>query len=103
MHPPISLNWHPLELFKERFQTNLAALAMHNPQLAGRLEKVALATPFFIAAKGETVFLGRSGSAGIEIVPDPLPPAEARRLLSAIFPNGQIGWPLLIGGLAYGW
>src|SRR4051812_9847137 len=27
MHPPISLSWHPLELFAERFRENLSALA----------------------------------------------------------------------------
>ncbi len=103
MHPPISLAWHPLELFDQRFRANLAALASHNPVLAERLGSLAPHRPYFIAAQGDRVFLGRPGAAGIEVVPDPLPPAEARRLLSTLYPNGHVGWPLLIGGLAYGW
>lgn len=103
MHPPISLSWHPLDLFDGRFRENLSALATHNPKLAERLAAVTPRLPFFIAAQAETVFIGRPGAAGIEIVPDPLPPAQARRLLASLFPKGEVSWPILIGGLAYGW
>ncbi|HEY8746511.1 MAG TPA: hypothetical protein VIM11_00955 [Tepidisphaeraceae bacterium] len=103
MHPPISLTWHSIELFDERFRTNLAALSGRDKGLAIRLGQHVPASAHFIAAQGDSVFLGRSGETGIETIPDPLPPPEARRLLSSIFSNGHVGWPLLIGGLAYGW
>jgi hypothetical protein len=103
MHPPIALKWHPLELFDQRFGANVESLRTRDPALAERLSVHTPSTQLFVAAHGDQIFLGRSGSAGIEIVPDPLPPAEARKLLATLFPNNLVSWPLLIGGLAYGW
>jgi hypothetical protein len=100
---PIPLNWHPLEAFSQRFAENLTALSPRDPGLAERLTRLAPATPYFIAAQGDNIFLGQPGPAGIQVIPDPLPASEARRLLSGLYPTGNIGWSLLIGGLAYGW
>jgi hypothetical protein len=103
MHPPISLKWHSLELFDQRFRANLDALRTRDAELADRLAAHVPSTQLFVAARGDQVFLGRSGPIGIEVIPDPLPPAEARKLLATLFPTGHVAWPLLIGGLAYGW
>ena len=100
---PISLSWHPIESFAGRFAENIAALETRDPQLAGRLQAVVPANPYFIAAHGDNVFLGQKTESGIQVVPDPLPAPEARRLLSGVYPNGNISFSLLIGGLAYGW
>src|SRR6185312_9331176 len=37
MHTPISLKWHALELFDERFRANLKALAGVDPLLSDKL------------------------------------------------------------------
>lgn len=100
---PISLSWHPIEAFDQRFAENLAALASRDPELAGRLKALTPAKPYFVAATGDNVFLGQPTETGIQVLPDPLPAAEARRLLSSVYPNTTVGWSLLIGGLAYGW
>ena len=103
MHPPISLKWHAITLFDQRFRANLDALRTRDAALAERLSVHCPVTEFFVAAQGDQVFLGRTGSAGIEVIPDPLPPDEARKLLATLFPSVHVSWPLLIGGLAYGW
>jgi hypothetical protein len=100
---PIQLSWHPLEAFSHRFAENLTALRTHDPNLSTRLEALTPATPYFIAAHGDNIFLGQPTDTGIQVVPDPLPASEARRLLASLYPTGNIGWSLLIGGLAYGW
>jgi hypothetical protein len=103
MTPTTELKWHPLELFDQRFQANLTALRTRDPRLAERLGNLRVATPFFISAQGNQVFLGRQGPAGIEIVPNSIPPDQARTMSATLCPKGQVSWPVLISGLAYGW
>ena len=103
MTSPTQLKWHPLELFDQRFQTNLAALRTRDSLLADRLSKLRVSTPFFISAEGDQVFLGRPGVAGIEIVPNLISPTLARTMSAQLFPQNSVSWPLLISGLAYGW
>jgi hypothetical protein len=98
-----SLKWHSLELFDQRFQTNLAALQSRDPALASRLRAVVLSRPFFIAAEGDTVFLGRPGAAGMEVIPNAISPASAREMAAKLFQSGNVGRPIVVGGLAYGW
>ncbi|HXE53619.1 MAG TPA: glycosyltransferase [Tepidisphaeraceae bacterium] len=97
------LKWQPLELLDRRFRSNLAALATRDPQLAQRLGDVAISVPFFVAANGDDIYLGRPGPAGMEIVPNALPPAAARNLAGGLFPSGNVAYPVVVGGLAYGW
>jgi hypothetical protein len=103
MTPTTELKWHPLELFEQRFQANLAALRTRDPLLADRLSNHRVATPFFISAQGDQVFLGRQGAGGIDIIPDSIPPEEARSMSGKLYPNNVMSWPIVIGGLAYGW
>jgi hypothetical protein len=91
-----ALTWHPLESLDARFRTNLAALETRDAQLAGRLRALAVSRPFFIAAVGDNVFLGRAGATGIEVIADPVPPPAARAL-------GSVSGPLAVAGLGYGW
>jgi hypothetical protein len=97
------LKWHPLELFGERFRANVAALGRRDPSLAVRLRELKPATAFSIAAQGDNVFLGRSTAAGVEIIPNLIPAATARTTSASIFPEAQVGWPIVIVGLDYGW
>jgi hypothetical protein len=97
------LKWHPLELFDERFQTNLAALRKRDPALADRLAELTPSVSYFIAAQGDNVYLGKPGAAGIEVIPDAMPAPAARNMLAGIFPTGNVTWPIAIGGLGYGW
>lgn len=98
-----ALKWHPLELFNERFQANVGALRGRDPRLAERLVGLAPSIPYFIAAQGDHVYLGKRGATGIEVIPDAMPAPAARNMLAGIFPGGQVTWPIAIGGLAYGW
>lgn len=103
MATPLSLKWHPLELFDARFRVNLDALAKHDHDLAVQLAELAPSVPMFIAAEGDNVFLGRPGNAGMELLPNPLPPAKAREIVSDLAPQGFVSAPLVVGGLGYGW
>lgn len=103
MNPSVSLKWHPLESLAARFQANLATLEGRDPQLAGRLRDLRCASPFFIAAAGDDVYLGRPGPAGIEIIPDPMPASAARALAAKIFPASVVTGPIVVSGLGYGW
>ena len=97
------LQWQPLEMLDARFRANLAALETQHPALAGRLRSLTLARPFFIAARGDAVFLGRPGEAGIEVLPDPVPAMAARRTATSLFPNDVVNRSIVVGGLGYGW
>ena len=103
MNPSASLKWHPLESLAARFQANLAALDRRDPQLAGRLADWKAASPFFIAAAGDDIYLGRPGAAGIEIIPDPMPAPAARVMAAKIFPASLVTGPMVVSGLGYGW
>jgi hypothetical protein len=103
MNPSASLKWHPLETLAARFQANLAALEGRDPQLAARLRDLRCASPLFIAAAGDDVYLGRAGAAGIEVIPDPMPGPAARALVAKIFPASQVTGPMMVSGLGYGW
>lgn len=98
-----SLNWHPLELFGDRFRANAAALAPRNSTLADRLSELKPTNAWFIAARGDEVFLGREGRAGIEVIANPVSPASAREIVGGLFNRGHVHWPVVIGGLGYGW
>lgn len=95
--------WHPIESFDARFRANLAALETRDAELAGRLRQLAVSRPFFIAAQGDHVFLGRPGPSGIERIADPVPPPAARSLGRQVFPNAEVTGPLAVCGLGYGW
>lgn len=97
------LKWHPLGLFDQRFQANLCALRTRDAALARRLGSLRPASPLFIAVEGETVALGRMTSAGIEVLPNPIAPAAAGNMAAGLFPSGAVTWPVVIGGLGYGW
>jgi len=103
MVPSGLLQWHPIELFDQRFGANLAALASREPKLAPVLRELAPSAPHFAAADGQSLFLGRTGTSGIEMISDPLPPPAVRKMILGMFPRGHISWPLVIGGLGYGW
>ena len=103
MTPQLSLKWHSLELFDERFRANVAALSVRDPALADKLAAVKPSNPCFIAAQGDDVFLGRAGSAGIEVIPNPVTPTGARDIATGLFRRGLVHWPIVIGGLGYGW
>ena len=97
------VKWHPLELFDARFAANIEALSGRDAALAARLSEVRLLTPFCIAAEGDNVLLGRQGAAGVEVVPNPLPPLVARDVAGNLFPQGAVNGPVAIAGLGYGW
>jgi hypothetical protein len=103
MAPEISLKWHPLELFDERFQRNLTALRSRDTDLAERLARLVPSVSYFIAAQGDTVYLGKSDPAGIGLIPDPMAAPAARNMLAGLFPIGQVTWSIAIAGLGYGW
>jgi len=103
MASAIPLKWHPLELFDERFQTNLTALRGRDAALADRLAGLAPSVAYFIAAQGDNVYLGKPGAMGIEVIPDAMPAPAARNMLAGIFPAGHVTWSIAIGGLGYGW
>lgn len=103
MDPSAPLQWHPLESLAPRFGANLGALKTRDSELAERLEQLAVSRPFFIAAQGDHVFLGRGGSSGIERIADPVPPPAARSLARQAYPNAEVGGPLAVCGLGYGW
>lgn len=100
-NPPLS--WHPLESLDARFRANLLALETRDADLAGRLRGFAISRPFFIAARGDNVYLGRSGPTGIDLIADPVPPAPARALAARVFPGGVVTGSLAVSGLGYGW
>ena len=101
MHGP--LQWQPLQLLDSRFRANLQALATRNPDLAARLAQLKIDQPFFIAARGDEILLGRESSIGIEAVPNSLPPAAARKTAQSVFPRDCVTWPIIVSGLGYGW
>jgi hypothetical protein len=103
MTPQVALNWHPLEVFAERFRRNLAALSGRDASLAERLAAVKPSQGVLIAAVNDDVFLGRSGAAGIEVIPNAITPAAAGEIANGVFPSGAVHWPVVIGGLGYGW
>lgn len=103
MGPSAPLQWHPLESLAPRFRANLAALETRDAELAERLRQLAVSRPFFIAAEGDHVFLGRSGPSGIERIADPVPPGAARSLARQVYPKATVEAPLVVCGLGYGW
>lgn len=103
MTPLIALKWHPLDVFGERFAANVAALASRDAELAQRLREFSPAKALFIAAQGDDVFLGRAGDAGIEPIPNPVSPAQAREIVGGLFPKASVPWSIVVGGLGYGW
>lgn len=98
-----ALTWHPLASLAERFAANLAALQMRDPQLADRLATLVIAQPFYIAAEGDRVFLGRCGESGIAPIADPVPAPSAKSLARKVFPSAAVTGPLAVCGLGYGW
>ena len=102
-HQQPSLKWHSLELFDERFRANLAALSVRDAALADKLATLKPSNPGFIAAQGDDVYLGRAGSAGIEVIANPVTPTGARDIVTGLFPRGLVHWPIVVGGLGYGW
>lgn len=103
MSQTVSLRWQPLESLGARFRANLGALESRDPALANRLRELSVSRPFFIAAAGDNVYLGRPGPSEIEVIGDPVPPASARTLAGRVFPGGAITGPLAVSGLGYGW
>ena len=103
MSQTASLHWHRVESLDARFRANLAAMESRDPALAARLRELSVSRPFFIAAAGDNVYLGRPGASGIEVISDPVPPASARMLAGRVFPGGAITGPLAVSGLGYGW
>jgi hypothetical protein len=103
MSDTVSLSWHPLESLDARFRANLLALETRDAELAERLRGLSVSRPLFIAARGDNVYLGRSGENGIELIADPVPPPSARALAARVFPNGLVTGPLAVSGLGYGW
>ena len=84
-----ALNWQSLEGLHQRFVANLDVLQAHNAPLSERLGALSPARPFYIAAAGDTIYLGRPGVSGMETVPDPLPPATARNMAATLFPGAR--------------
>src|SRR5579859_6745539 len=97
MQPQAPLSWHPLQVFHERFRANLEALSSRDAELAERLAGLKPSQPLSIAAQKDDVFLGRAGSAGIEVMPNPVTPARAAEIATALFPRGAIHWPIVVG------
>ena len=77
--------WHPLELFDQRFLANLSALERRDPLLASRLRELKPTLPLFVTAEDDNVLLGRSGPIGVEVLPNPVPPAAARQIAGSLF------------------
>src|SRR5579884_413972 len=98
-----SPTWTPLSAFSARFEANLAALGATEPALASRLREHVPAETWWIAARENEVFLGRGAQHDIRVVPNPVPPAMAQKMLGALFPKGKVTWPVVLGGLGYGW
>lgn len=97
------MKWHSLALFETRFASNLAALESRDPVLARRLRSVRVSAPCYIAAVGDEVFLGRETAWGIECVPNTLSAPRAREIIAGVFPKSVATFPIVVGGLAYGW
>lgn len=98
-----NLKWQPLKLFDHRFVANVSALQRRDPELAAQLRELKPTVEFFIAADGDNVFLGRPAAGGVEVLPNPVPPAAARQIWGNLFPQGCLNVAVAIGGLGYGW
>ena len=95
--------WTPLQLLTKRFKANLAALGTRYPKLAQTLESLTPSRMYYILPGAECVMLGAGDELSIKVLPQPLPPARALELATALFRKGVCDQPLMVLGEDQGW
>jgi hypothetical protein len=95
--------WTPLSVLSERFNANVAALAMREPLLAEQLRTLTPERNHLIQAEGDRLCLGVSSGESVQPLPHPLPPTTTRELTAKLFPSGACNQPVLIAGEDLGW
>lgn len=95
-------NWQPLSLLAPQFAANVQALAGRYPGLAEALIQLPATTTLLSTATGQLCLSERIGGVVGEI-PDPAPPANARQIVSKVYPTGECAFPVVVAGLGHGW
>ena len=101
--PAADVPWRSIAILSQRLAANCEALAARLPSLAGRLRDFRPAGDVFVRAIGDRLEVGRRVGGAVEVLPDTVPPAEARRVAHAMLPRGACTEPLLVAGVGRGW
>jgi hypothetical protein len=96
--------WQPIAILTQQLGANCAALATRYPAMAEQLRDFRPNGELVVRVVGERLEVARRSANGTpEVMVDPVPPAESRRVAQALLPGGACTESLLVAGIGRGW